>query len=480
MDDIVYGSAVDTLAAFRARELSPVDVLEAVFDRIDEVNPLLNALTEVNRESARAGALEAERRYAGSGGEPRPLEGLPVAVKEEQPVVGWQMRYGSLLTEGQVGEATHPVVERLMNAGAVLHARTTTPEFSCAAMTHSTLWGVTRNPWNLDLTPGGSSGGSAAALAAGMAFLATGSDIGGSIRIPSSFCGLIGFKPPYGRVPALPPYNFDAFCHDGPMARSVGDCALFENTIVGPHPADHVSLRPALVIPDDFPGIEGMRIGLVPRLGDFLVDPEVVAATRAFGEVLARAGALVEEITLPITQDLISDAALAHHGALMGPSMQVSVDDPRLMDYTRDFLKRSMNGLDRVGIVPGQLLEAKVHSILSEAFERFDALVVYTLGTLGLAADFSTDRDVVTIEGETLDFYLMSATTPVFNIASRHPVLNVPSGISSTGVPMGVQIVAPTYDDVTAFRIGAAAEREMRWWADPQWRPSLDRHGIGL
>lgn len=473
MDDIAYLSATDALTRFRSRDLSPVEALDAVVARIDEVGPAINAYSDLHLEQARAQAHEAERRYAGDGPPPRPLEGLPVAVKEEQPVVGWPMRYGSLLTEGLVGDVTHPVVERLADAGAILHGRTTTPEFSCAGFTHSALWGVTRNPWNPEFTPGGSSGGSGAALAAGTAYLATGSDIGGSIRIPASFCGLVGFKPPYGRVPALPPYNLDVYCHDGPMARTVADCALFENTIVGPHPLDHVSLRPALHIPQELDGIDGMRIGLVPRVGDFPVDPQVVAATRAFGEVLARAGAIVEEVELPITRELLNSAALPHFGALMGPSMQVAEDDERLMDYTREFLRRSAEGLARVGMVPGLELESQVHAILSGLFGRYDALVVYTMGTLGIAADFSVDRESVVIDGEELDFYLSSATTPIFNVASRHPVLNVPSGIASTGVPMGVQIVAPTYDDVTAFRVGAAAERELRWWADPAWRPPL-------
>lgn len=473
MDDLVYASAAEVLSGFRARTLSPVEVLEAVVARMDVVEPVVNAYAELRLDEARESAREAERRYDGHGPAPRPLEGLPVAIKEEQPVVGWRMRYGSELTEGLEAEVTHPAVERVLAAGAVAVGRTTTPEFSCAAFTHSTLWGVTRNPWNTELTPGGSSGGSGAALASGTAYLATGSDIGGSIRIPASFCGVVGFKPPYGRVPALPPFNLDVFCHDGPMARTVADCALLENVIVGPHPHDHVSLRPALLIPEELAGIEGLRVGLIPRLGDFPVDPEVVAATRAFGEALARAGAIVEEITLPITRELVHDAALPHFGALMGPSMQVDESDERLMPYTRDFLRRAREGLERIGTVPGQLLEAQVHSILAEVFERFDALVVYTLGTLGLSADSHHVDEKAVVDGEVLDFYLTSATTPVFNIASRHPVLNVPSGVSSTGVPMGVQIVAPTYDDVTAFRVGAAAERELRWWADPLWRPTL-------
>src|SRR5262249_48335170 len=154
--------------------------------------PVVNCLLERDHEDLLAAARAAEQRYAGTAGEaPRPLEGLPVALKEEQPIAGRSLRFGSLLTERLVGDVTHPVAERVCDAGALVHARPTTPEFSCAGFTHSTLWGVTRNPWNPDYTPGGSSGGSGAALASGTAYLASGSDIGGSIRIPASFSGVV-------------------------------------------------------------------------------------------------------------------------------------------------------------------------------------------------------------------------------------------------------------------------------------------------
>ena len=163
-------------------------------------------------------------------------------------------------TEGSLHprETPSPATRRRASSGSstpagIIHARSATPEFCCAAITDSRLWGVTRNPWNLEYSPGGSSGGSAAALAAGMASLATGSDIGGSIRIPSSFCGVVGFKPPYGRVPQDPPFNLDHYCHDGPMARTVDDCRLLENVMAGPHRDDIVSLRPKLTIPASCP-----------------------------------------------------------------------------------------------------------------------------------------------------------------------------------------------------------------------------------
>ena len=208
-------TATDALAAMRARTLSPVELLESVERRADQVEPVVNALCERRHDEARAAAEASEQRYA-KGVRIRPLEGLPVALKEEVTVKGWRMRYGSLAID-EIATDTAPIAERILKAGAVVHARTTTPEFSCTGYTHSKLWGVTRNPWNPSVAVGGSSGGTGASLASGTSLLASGSDIGGSIRIPASINGVVGFKPPHGRVPTGPPFNLDRFCHDGPL-----------------------------------------------------------------------------------------------------------------------------------------------------------------------------------------------------------------------------------------------------------------------
>ena len=474
MTELHYLSATEVLRAYQAREISPVEVFDAVSARADAVEPTVNALLERDHDDFRAAAVAAGERYAGSGDAPRPLEGLPVVLKEEQPIMGRSLRFGSLLTEGWVAEETHPVAERVLAAGALVHARTTTPEFSCAAFTHSTLWGITRNPWNPDFGPGGSSGGSGAALASGTAYLASGSDIGGSIRIPASFSGVVGFKAPYGRVAALPPFNLDTYCHDGPMGRTVADVALFQNLIQGQHPVDHVSL-PAVHIPGDLGDVKGLRIALAITLGDFPIDPEVEANTRAFADALRRAGAVVEEVTVPLSRDAVTSAALVHFGSLMGPSMLEfsSPDDERFMPYTRMFLELSSKEYDKVGLYAGLTIETQVHLALASVFTNYDALICPTLGSTGFVAGDNYTEHGVTVGGVHVELYIFSALTPVFNIASRHPVLNVPSGLASNGVPTGVQVVARPYDDVTAFQVGAAAERELGLWADPSWRPNL-------
>ena len=472
MSDLHYLSASEVLRAFRAREISPLEAYDAVSARADAVEPVVNCLLERDHEDFRAQAAAATERYA--RGEPAgPLDGLPVALKEEQPIAGRSARYGSLVTEGDVSTSTHPVAERVYAAGAIVHARTTTPEFSCAAFTHSELWGVTRNPWAPDWTPGGSSGGSGAALASGTAYLASGSDIGGSIRIPASFCGVVGFKAPYGRVPAIPPFNLDTYCHDGALGRTVADVALFHNVIQGQHPYDHVSL-PALPIPDQLGDVAGLRVALAVTIGDFPVEPEVEANTRAFADALKAAGAVVDEVVVPLSLDVLSEAALVHYGAIMGPSMAAlaSPDDPRFMGYTRKFLEMSSAAYARTGAYRGLEGESLIHRALAEVFVDHDALVCPTVGGYGFRAGDEYD-DGIDVAGTHLDVYLFACQTPVFNVASRHPVLSVPSGRGPNGVPTGDQVVARPYDDVTAFHVAAAAERELGLWNDPAWRPAL-------
>jgi aspartyl-tRNA(Asn)/glutamyl-tRNA(Gln) amidotransferase subunit A len=471
---LTYLSATEVLGAFRRRELSPVEVLDAVDARADAVEPTVNALLERHHEDYRAAARQAEERYSGNGDAPRALEGLPVVLKEEQPIAGRSMRFGSLLTEGWVSEDTHPVAERMMGAGAVVHARTTTPEFSCAGFTHSALWGVTRNPWNPEFAPGGSSGGSGAALASGTAYLASGSDIGGSIRIPASLNGVVGFKPPYGRVPSMPPFNLDTYCHDGPMGRTVADVALLQNVIQGQHPGDHVSL-PALRIPENLGDARGLRVAVAVTLGDFPVDPQVESNTRAFADALRTAGAVVEEVSVPISRESLTSAALVHYGAIMGPSMREvgEPDDPRWMPYTRQFLETSTAEFAKVGTYAGLQAESQVHLALAAVFDDHDALICPTLGATGFVAGDDYTEHGITVAGVDIELYIFAALTPVFNVASRHPVLSVPSGRASNGVPTGVQVVARPYDDVTVFHVGAAAERELGLWSDPAWRPGI-------
>src|SRR3954469_20371482 len=331
MSDLHYLSATEALTRFRARELSPVELLDAVIARAAEVEPAVNALCHTFYDEAREQAHAAEARYAGTGEEPRPLEGIPLAVKEEEAIAGQPWTQGSLLYKDLVAEHTSAFGRRHLEAGAIVHARTTAPEFSCAGFTQSRLWGVTRNPWNPEYSVGGSSGGSGAALASGTTTLASGSDIGGSIRIPASFNGVVGFKPPYGRVPVDPPFNLDTYCHCGPLARTVADCLLFENILAGPDPSDITTLRPKLELPAELDGVEGLRIAVSVDLGSWPVDPEVRANTLAAAEALRAAGAIVDEVDLHVPADDVLRAAAIHFhlafGAWIGEQVAAHPDE---------------------------------------------------------------------------------------------------------------------------------------------------------
>jgi aspartyl-tRNA(Asn)/glutamyl-tRNA(Gln) amidotransferase subunit A len=366
------------------------------------------------------------------------------------------------------------VVDRIRAAGGIVHMRTTTPEFSCAICTHSKLWGITRNPWNLDYSPGGSSGGSAAVLAAGMAPLASGSDIGGSIRVPSSCTGVVGFRPPYGRVPDLPPFNLDAYCQSGPMARTVADCALLQNTLVGAHPIDHVTLRPAVRIPSTLDGVMGLRIALAANLGDWLVEPEVEANTRAVAEALRSAGATVEEVSVGLSRADVGRAAEIHFAAIFGTLVSEESHDDRelLSPYARQLTERAANPPG--SWLEGLQLEAAINHRIAPIFERYDALICPTAGFPALPAGEDYVDRPFSVAGRQADPMFDATMTLPFNILSRHPVLAAPSGWAPNGVPTGVQIVGRTYDDVTPFRIGAALERERPWgYGDEQHLPAL-------
>jgi Asp-tRNA(Asn)/Glu-tRNA(Gln) amidotransferase A subunit family amidase len=457
-------TAVDALAKMRAKELSPVELLASVRARAEAVEPTVNALTEHIGEAADAAAEESATRYSIGEGI-RALEGLPVAIKEEMPVAGWRMRYGSLAVD-EVAEHTAPVPERIFDAGAVVHARTTTPEFSCAGYTHSKLWGITRNPWNPGFAVGGSSGGSGASLASGTSALATGSDIGGSIRIPASINGVVGYKAPHGRVPTYPPFNLDRYCHDGAMARTIADTALFHNAISGPHPLDMTSLRPKVEIPSQLDGIRGMRIALSVDLGSWEIDEDVATNTRETAAALEAAGAAVDEVKLPWTLDRLMSAARRHFAAIFGAYIAEVCDaSPDLVtDYAMAWADdvRSLIG-EPGAFLHGLDMEGELWVPLGELYETYDALICPTWATTGIPAGDSFIGQLFEDGGPNDRQFTAYMTTP-FNLFSACPVLAVPSGVaSSNGVPTGIQIVARTYDDVAAFRIGAALEQVRPW-----------------
>jgi Asp-tRNA(Asn)/Glu-tRNA(Gln) amidotransferase A subunit family amidase len=470
MSALHYLPATEALARFRARDLSPVELVEAVIARAEAVEPTVNALCHTFYDEALEQARAAEARYMGRGEPPRPLEGIPVAIKEEEAVAGQPWTQGSLIFKDLVAQYSSTFTRRHIDAGAIVHARTTAPEFSCAGFTHSRLWGVTRNPWNPGFGVGGSSGGSGAALASGTATLASGSDIGGSIRIPASFCGVVGFKPPYGRVPCDPPFNLDAYCHCGPLARTVADCALYENQLAGPDPVDIVTLRPKLVLPERFEGVDGLRVALSVDLGGWAIDPEVRANTLAVGDALRAAGAAVEEVELSVPRADVGLATAIHFDVMFAAwiAQQVREHPDLVTAYAADFPRGCAETRGEHTFADGLAIEARLYAPVGALLETYDALVCPTCATRGLEAGDDYVGHGLEVGGVMLEDYFESILTPVFNVMSRCPVLSVPSGFADNGVPTGVQIAGRTYDDETVFRLGAAVERERPWDRRPE------------
>ena len=461
-EDLCYLSACEAIEQFRARALSPVELLRALIERAEKVDPLINAFTYDRFEVALQQAAEAEAAYARGARSPGSLAGIPVALKNEAGMQGEPTTQGSLLIGDQVDESTDPVVQRLLDAGAIIHARSNVPEFSCAGFTHTRRHGTTRNPWNLDCTCGGSSGGSGASLAAGTSTLATGSDIGGSIRIPASFCGVVGLKPSYGRVPEADPfYALDTYNHNGPLARSVADCALLFDTMVGPHPGDLATLRPKLEVPTRFEDIRGWKIALSHDLDCFEVDEDVRRNTARAADALGALGAEVTEVELGWDASF-ADAALAHLGFLMGSELaeHLPAGRDRMNAYTVEFAEFGQRVTPQA-FRDSIRAQGEMYAPLGRLLTRYDALVCPTI-----ARSFWPAEGFVAGIGP----LMRDMMTWPFNVLSRCPVLSVPSGFAGNGVPTGLQIVGRTYDDLAVLRIGANLEKELGW---TRQRPAL-------
>jgi aspartyl-tRNA(Asn)/glutamyl-tRNA(Gln) amidotransferase subunit A len=302
--------------------------------------------------------------------------------------------------------------------------------------------------------------------------LASGSDIGGSIRIPASINGVVGFKAPHGRVPTGTPYNLDRYCHDGVLARTIADCARFENVVAGPHTADIASLRPKLEIPERLEGVDGLRIALSVDLGAWDVEDEVAVNTRAAGDALIEAGAKVDEVAIPWNLGLLMDTARRHFASIFGADIAGLVDEhPDLVsDYVHAWAEEARVLMAEPGsFLKGLYQEAEVWAPIGQLFETYDALVCPTWAVTGIPAGDSILGQLFDAGGGNDRQFMCFMSTP-FNILAPCPVLAVPSGIApSNGVPTGVQIVARTYDDVTAFRVGAALERVRPWTGLAPW-----------
>ncbi|TMH43159.1 MAG: amidase [Betaproteobacteria bacterium] len=442
--------ATELLEAYRKHEVSPVEVTRAVLERIERLNPVLNAFNLVS-ERALEDAKASEARWL--AGQPKGLlDGVPVSIKDILLTKGWPTLRGSKTVDPKgPWPDDAPASARLREHGAVLLGKTTTPEFGWKGVTDSPLTGITRNPWNPKKTPGGSSGGAAAALAAGMGALAVGTDGGGSIRIPCSFTGLFGLKPSFGRVPAWPLSPFGTVAHVGPMTRSVADAALMLNVLALPDARDWHALayerrdwRTGL---DE--GVTDLRIAFSPDLGYAKVDAEVADIVRKAVSVFSDLGARVEEKSPGFANP---DAIFRTHwfsGAAMlvnaiAPDKRKLID-PGLREVAEDGAKISAAELHDAQMKRGAL---GTHMNL---FHRdYDLLVTPTLAV----AAFDVGLECPPGKQRWIDWTPFSFP---FNL-TQQPAASIPCGLTREGLPVGLHLVGPRYGDALVLRAARAFE----------------------
>jgi aspartyl-tRNA(Asn)/glutamyl-tRNA(Gln) amidotransferase subunit A len=462
MTDPAALDAVELLGLYRQKKLSPVEALEAVLARIERFDPALNAFCLVDGERALVAARGSAARW--HRGEPQGLlDGVPATIKDIVLTRDWPTLRGSrAIAPDQPWEEDAPATARLREHGAVLVGKTTTPEFGWKAVTDSALTGITRNPWDLALTPGGSSGGAAAACALGMGALHLGTDGGGSIRIPASFSGIFGLKPSFGRVPAAPLSPFGTVAHLGPMTRSVADAALMLNVLALPDARDWLALPPdgrdyRIGLAD---GVRGLRIAFSPDLGHAAVMPEVARLVADAALAFEELGARVEQ-TDPGFGDL-SEVFRSHWyvGAanlLRGFSAEQRAGmDPGLQEIAAEGAATSL--MDHLAAVGRR---GVLGAALRRFHEHYDLLLTPSVPIVAFAAGQECPEPAG--QRRWIDWAPFSFP---FNL-SQQPAASVPCGLTAAGLPVGLQIVGPMHADALVLRAARAFE-SARPWTFPQ------------
>jgi aspartyl-tRNA(Asn)/glutamyl-tRNA(Gln) amidotransferase subunit A len=458
MAELNWLSAAELSKGYAKKKFSPVDVTRACLAQIAKHDGALNAMVHVDEKLALKQAAASEKRWR-KGKPLSPLDGAPVLIKDLLLTAGWPTLRGSkTVSPDQAWGQDAPSVARLREAGCVFLGATTTPEFGWKGVTDSPLTGITRNPWNVSKTPGGSSGGSAAAVAAGYAPLSLGTDGGGSIRIPAGFSGIYGLKPSFGRVPAYPLSPFGSVAHVGPMTRSVEDSALMMNELAKPDARDWTSLPYDGV---DYlkklgKGVKGLRIAFSPTLGYVDVDPEIASLVADAVKVLQGLGAKVEQVDPCFADPSKCFRVLWWSGAraLVGKmtETQRTLLDPGLADVYELSLE----------ITPEDYFEAvRERGVLGTQMrvfmERYDALLTPTLPIAAFEAGKLSPIDDGT--GKWVNWTPFSYP---FNL-TQQPAASVPCGFTKGGLPAGLHVIGKMFDDRNVLRISHAYEAATAW-----------------
>ncbi len=465
MNPLLEKSAVELAALLADRQVSATELCELSIERSLEVDATLNCFADLWIDEARAVAKRADQAAA-KGGSLGPLHGLPIAVKDTTPTKGKRTTLGSFTHEHWVPDHSSSIVESLQRAGAVIVGKTTTPEFAHTLLTDSPLLGVTRNPWDVSKTPGGSSGGSAAAVATGCVVLAEGTDMGGSVRIPAAWCGLVGLKPGIGRIPMdVLPALFDSISHHGPLARSIDDARLFLACTQGPNDCDIQSVTTPLDLSRPLDSdLSGVRIGLSIDLGSWAVEPSIEAAVRQCADHLRAAGAVVEEVPLYLGE-AHDDAWTKLWGVFMASYYGHFVDDfEDRLDPAVLRLIRLGQSLSAVEYKKLEFVRTDMWQQLRPIFGTFDALICPTMAAGPLPASKAEQRRAAP---PTDGRHHSVDMTSVFNLVAACPVVSVPAGFDSDGLPVGMQIVGKRWREDDVLRIGKALESYVRFTPPP-------------
>jgi aspartyl-tRNA(Asn)/glutamyl-tRNA(Gln) amidotransferase subunit A len=467
MKSLFHKPAWELAELIRNRTLSPVELMEITLGRIEAVNPVINAFVALRADRAMAEAGSMETQIV-NGTVPGPLAGIPIGVKDLEDVEGMVTSFGSIPFKDNVAKQDSVQVARLRRAGAIIVGKTNTPEFGFTGFTKNRLYGVTKNPWNRDRTPGGSSGGSAAAVAAGMVPLATGSDAGGSIRIPACYSGCFGIKPTFGRIPMGPSdrLHMTRTWTLGPLTRTVRDAALYMDCTAGDHPADPESLSQpcAFYLESLKTQPEVLKIGFSPDLGYARVQKDVMALIKKAVAAFEKMGHQVDIWNGPLPDvgpawsDLMNWELYGQlHQNLESIRPELGHTLARSLDSAKD-----LSPHDHLNI---QEIRTGLNRVLWKVFNDFDLLLTPTMPTEAFAAKGPPPAE---IDGEPIPLLGAVAFTYPFNL-SGHPAATVRAGLTESGLPAGLQIIGPRHHDARVLQAAYQYEQASPWndhWPD--------------
>ncbi|MCH7481492.1 MAG: amidase [Chloroflexi bacterium] len=462
--DLTLATASEIAEAVRQKSVSPVEVTAHFLDRIAALDGELNAFITVAAEDAMTQAHRAEEAVI-AGEVLGPLHGVPIGIKDLDATKGIRTTYGSMLTRDLIPGHDEIAVERIRAAGAIIVGKTNTPDFGWKGTTENLLTAPCANPWDTTRTSGGSSGGSASAVAAHLVPIANGSDAGGSIRIPASYCGIYGIKPTHGRVPRLlAPGAWRPLSQGGPMASNVRDAAVLLSVLAGADPRDPTCIRslpPAYEDALDDLSLGGLRIAWSPAMDDQPVDPEVRDATAAAARAFEGFGAAVEEASPEVTTDdavwIYATLSLTGLAARLGPTIdegQAEMLPPRLLEWVSEALTWPAT---RHAEALGKLEWHRRR--FADLFESYDLLLLPTMATTA----FPIEQNPSSIDGRRV--HPSWGFTPFCHHANLtgRPAASIPCGFDADGLPIGLQIVGQPGDEVTVLRASAAYEAAHPW-----------------